>query len=76
MTRITPPRRKGTPPPAADTVGNLDRDSGQTANLNFKVPPSFHSDFAIFAIRHRFKSQTALLHEAFALIKQKYEGTE
>ena len=73
---LIPRAGRGTPPLATSTAANLDREPDQTANLNFKVPTSFHSDFAIFAIRHRFKSQTVLLHEAFALIKKKYEGTE
>ncbi len=76
MTRITPPARKGAPPLASETVGNLDKEPGKLSNLNFKVPDAFHREFGIFTLQHGFKSQTELLYAAFELIKRKHENAE
>jgi hypothetical protein len=74
MAKIPPPRGKGEPPPAADTVGNLDK--GEMSHLNFRVPKAFHKEFSMFAIEHDYKNQPDALYEAFELLKQKKsEGT-
>ena len=53
-------------------MGNLDK--GEYSHLNFRVREEFHKEFAIFAIRHNFKSQIELLYKLFELGKNKYEG--
>ena len=70
MARVPPPTRKGTPPQLDDTLGNLDKPEPEdVSHLNFRVPKSFHREFAIFA-RMQDKSQTDVLYEAFALLKK------
>ncbi len=53
-------------------MGNLDK--GEYSHLNFRVREEFHKEFAIFAIRHNFKSQIELLYKLFELGKNKYEA--
>jgi hypothetical protein len=74
MAKVPPPSRKGEPPPAEDTIGNLDK--GEVSHLNFRVPKAFHKEFSMFAIQHDYRSQTDMLYEAFELLKQKHQMTQ
>jgi hypothetical protein len=75
MAKVPPPRGKGDPPPAGETVGNLDKpESEELVPLNFKVPKIFRSDFKITAARRGVKMHKQLF-EAYALLKEK-EGLE
>ena len=67
MAKVPPPPRKGEPPSLENTLGNL--DSGDYKHLNFRVPATFHRDFAVFAAMES-KSQVDVLYEAFELLKR------
>jgi hypothetical protein len=71
MAKVPPPGRKGEPPAADDTVGNLEKC--ETSNLSFWVPRAFQREFGMFAAMQG-KRQTGVLYEAFDLLKRKLES--
>lgn len=76
MAKIPSPRKsgKGTPPPLAQTVGNLDKPEPTTlVPLNFKVAEGFHKEFKAYAARQGI-SMVELLKEGFRLVKAQRGG--
>jgi hypothetical protein len=50
--------KKGSPPPAAATVGNLNKaEPRESVALNFKVPRQFRRDFKTWAAQHDMSQQ-------------------
>jgi hypothetical protein len=73
MAQITPPPRskKGLPPPAERTIGNLDKPEPTGLKpLNFKVPASFHREFKSYAVQHGM-TMLDLLREGFEAVKER-----
>ncbi len=69
MAKVPPPKGKGEPPPAAATMGNLEKpETAQIVPLNFKVPPAFKREFKAYAAQQG-KSMSRVLQEAFAALK-------
>jgi hypothetical protein len=63
------PPRKGTPPPADNTVGILTKaPPNELTPMNFKVPAEFHREFKAYAAL-RGISMLELLQESFRLVK-------
>jgi hypothetical protein len=71
MANVPKPKAgKGTPPPLAKTVENLERpDPAGQAPLNFKVPDEFKREFKTYAAQ-RGISMTKVLMDGFDLLKQ------
>jgi hypothetical protein len=55
----------------AEPIGSS--ESAALTPLNFKVPQAFHRDFKTFSAQHS-KKMVEVLQEAFALLKEKYDG--
>jgi hypothetical protein len=73
MVKVPAPKLsgKGAPPPSTQAAANLERPEPTAfANLNFKVPNAFKTEFKIYAAL-RGESQLAILKEAFYLLRDK-----
>ncbi len=63
-----PRKTKGTPPRQSST--NLTKPSdGDTAPLNFTVPPSFRKDYKAFAVEHDM-TMVQVLYESFEIYRK------
>lgn len=73
MAKVPPPTlssRKGAPPPADQTVANLEKPEPSTIdNLNFKVAPEFKRAFRIYAMARGMTSKD-LLERCFELYQE------
>lgn len=73
MANVPPPAkqsRKGLPPQAESTVGNLEKaEPGTLKPLNFKVPADFHREFKVYASQQGI-SMLDLLQESFKAMRQ------
>lgn len=73
MANVPPPAkksRKGPPPAAEATVGNLEKaEPGSLKPLNFKVPAEFHREFKVYASQQGI-SMLDLLQEGFKAVRQ------
>jgi hypothetical protein len=73
MANVPPPgkkSRKGPPPAAESTVGNLEKsEPGTLKPLNFKVPAEFHREFKVYASQQGI-SMLDLLQEGFKAVRQ------
>jgi hypothetical protein len=64
MVKVPPPRGKGDPPTAENTIGNLDKpEPEKKVPMNFWVPDVFHTDFKVTAAK-RGKTMVDQLFEA------------
>lgn len=62
------------PPPAADTVGNIQQKTGWK-DLNFKVTPDFHHFYKSLAVKHRL-SNVEMLRRALDCYIKTYGGLD
>ena len=72
MAKIAPPSksRKGSPPPMARTVGNLEKPEPSAQDtLNLRVPPEFKRRLKILAAEQG-TSMTDLIVEAIGLLRE------
>ena len=63
--------KKGSPPSASATVGNLNKaEPRESVPLNFKVPRQFRRDFKTWAAQHDM-TLNRLLQESFRCLQER-----